>query len=1574
MSEAPPEPTTLEPPAAPSSLAGARQELLDLGLRNTLINYRTLTSRGVDVVDERPPEIFKILVSDGKNMSFEAAPDEVERAEAGPEQPEDRPTGKLAARHTDRLLQTGVNSAELQKRLLNSYHWARTSLEEQGVSVLYIALGMLEWYEDKNADRLRRAPLLLVPVELERSNARDRFHVQYTGEDIGENLSLAEKLASEYGVTAPAFPEIDDLDVDAYLAAWAQAIAEQPRWRVNSDAVALGFFSFGKFLMYRDLDEEVWPEELKPADHEVVGALLGDGFENTAPAYPDDTFVDRVVQPDEIHQVVDADSSQTMAILEANSGRNLVIQGPPGTGKSQTITNIIAESLAAGKTVLFVSEKMAALDVVKRRLDAVGIGDACLELHSHRTNKRSLLNELQRTLELGSPVTQNLQTEMQLLEDAQQRLNAYCTAVNLAVGETGITPSQAYGRLLQRTAAVSDIVWPKIEIESLREWQEIEFERRAGIVVELQARVAAMGPPQAHPYYGLTKTVLLPSDKDRIFAALDASREQLAGLDRQLRELAEALGLPEAQALDEGRRLVEAARAYVDAPQARPDNLADERWRTAGDELRTALTEGRALTEIRERWDEPLIPEIWDRDLLEIRQTLVNYESKWWRFLSGDYRSAKKQLAGFGRGELPTEIGEQVGMIDQIMEWQRLNRDAGNRDALGTALFGSDWRGARSNWDDLDQQAKWAQSLHAGIDQQALPAATVTVFDRAPEPASLTAAAEAAATGIAAYTAQLQELLRMLEIDPQVAGWDTPAIETWALPAQRDLLDGWSTGRGEIDQVVALNVALNRCREEGIAAVAELAVAWPHASERLADAFHVARNEAVIERALTERSALRDFDGAAHTSVAERFQQLDETLLRHNRHRLAETHWKRLPRHQGGGQLATLRREFEKKSRHLPIRRLIENCGNAVQAIKPVFMMSPMSIATYLPPGSVTFDVVIFDEASQVRPAEALGALLRGQQAIVVGDSKQLPPTSFFDTLTHGDDISDEDPVTRDIESILGLFAAQNTLQKMLRWHYRSRHESLITVSNYEFYDSRLVVFPSPDAGRAQLGLVYHHLSETAYERGRSRSNPGEARAVAEAVIAHAKRTPDLTLGVAAFSTAQAQAIIDELELLRRNHPETEHFFSRHEYEPFFVKNLENVQGDERDVIFISVGYGRDEQGKLTMNFGPLNNDGGERRLNVLITRARQRCEIFTNLHADDIDLSRTQARGVAAFKRYLKYAATGDLELPEITGRDMDSPFEVAVYNALVKSGYEVQPQVGSAGFYIDLAVVDPERPGRFLLGIECDGATYHSARSARDRDRLRQQVLEGLGWTIHRIWSTDWFRNPEGELRKVIAAIERARAAGVESAPPVRSVAQDTSEIRRQGNGAADIHEQTTEEYQLADIRVRSGGRDIHEIPAPDLARALVAIVQVEGPIHIEDAGRRILEAEGVGRMGSRIRDAIDAAARLAVRQGEIEQRNGFLWPPGMETPPVRDRSGQDGTTRRIDLIAPEEIAAAILQIVRESYGINHDDIAQHVGRLLGFQRVTANIRDHIEPVIERLIADESLAENAGFLTVTD
>lgn len=511
--------------------------------------------------------------------------------------------------------------------------------------------------------------------------------------------------------------------------------------------------------------------------------------------------------------------------------------------------------------------------------------------------------------------------------------------------------------------------------------------------------------------------------------------------------------------------------------------------------------------------------------------------------------------------------------------------------------------------------------------------------------------------------------------------------------------------------------------------------------------------QSLIRMAYREYPNLAELSGISQAQAREQFQQVDQQLIKlYQQHLVAQLSQVEVTEGNNRGRKseytdrALIHHEINKQKRHIPQRNLFKRASRALQEIKPCWMMSPASVAQFIPPGAVTFDLVIIDEASQMRPEEALCALARAKQLVVVGDPKQLPPTDFFKSQLDVDEENAED-ADLDSESILDMAMKVFYPARRLKWHYRSRHESLIAFSNREFYESSLTIFPAP---RQKFAVEYCYVESGLYQ---NRANLNEAQAVAAAIIDFVERYPDRSLGVVTLNQKQQELLIDELDRLFVLHPALEEYRMKQEatLEPLFVKNLENVQGDERDVIFISTVYGPSETGGPVMQrFGPINSKNGHRRLNVLFTRAKERVVIFSSMKPSDIREGRH--RGVSILRDYLTYAQTHRLQAGIVTGREPDSDFEIVVADRLRQQGYEVVPQVGVSGYFIDLGIVDPHHPGTYLAGIECDGATYHSAKTARDRDRLRQQVLERLGWTLYRIWSTDWFANPDGETQKLV------------------------------------------------------------------------------------------------------------------------------------------------------------------------------------------------------------------------------
>jgi len=514
----------------------------------------------------------------------------------------------------------------------------------------------------------------------------------------------------------------------------------------------------------------------------------------------------------------------------------------------------------------------------------------------------------------------------------------------------------------------------------------------------------------------------------------------------------------------------------------------------------------------------------------------------------------------------------------------------------------------------------------------------------------------------------------------------------------------------------------------------------------------------------SEDDSLRQFDGVLLSKKLKEFRNCDQTLLNQTQIRTAaRTSARRAPTGYRGTrvsehtEMALILHETDKQKRHLPLRQLLKRAGKATQALKPCFMMGPRSIAQYLEPGAIEFDILVIDEASQMRPADAIGAIARCKQLVVVGDSKQLAPSSFFDRAISSGEEEDEQFEAAVAESLLDAVSPVFS-RRQLRWHYRSKHPSLIAFSNRQFYDNRLMLFPSPHFSGENLGIRFNYISEGIFE---NQVNTTEALRVSERARDLILANPSISLGIATMNAKQR----DLVERILENETKSNEGFAeaweknRLNEEPLFIKNLENVQGDEREVMIISCTYGRPRPGvRVMQRFGPINSADGGRRLNVLFTRSRTRMEIFSSMQASDVEINEKSSDGVRALKGILRYAETGIIEESVVSGRDPDSDFEIAAAQMLMEHGYEVECQIGVAGFFIDIGVKHPSRPGEYILGVECDGAAFHSSKSARDRDRIRQDVLESMGWTIERIWSTDWFQDPHKAIRPVLDALSKA------------------------------------------------------------------------------------------------------------------------------------------------------------------------------------------------------------------------
>ncbi|MCA9091444.1 MAG: DUF4011 domain-containing protein, partial [Planctomycetaceae bacterium] len=596
----------------------ARRELLDLTARNRLLNTPLARGRStrLDVVDELSGEVFRVLVQGRKDMNFlpSASPVEEEAETTDEEDAEDSsapggettsahhlaqpdeelPKGTLAERHTDRSLQTRLADDKLQTRLLRLYYDARTMFEEQGVNSLFLALGFLEWYESPTSDKVRYAPLLLLPVELHRREVNSRFRVKYLDEEITTNLSLQAKMRADFGLQIPDLPDIEDLDPVEYFSEVERVIGEMPRWHVHRDRMTLWFFSFSKFLMFRDLAPDVWPEGKGPTDHPLVAGLLGEPVSFEPPLIREDEALDQRLQPQEICHVLDADSSQAAAVEEVRSGRNLVIQGPPGTGKSQSIANVIAAAVREGRTVLFVAEKLAALEVVKSRLDRVGLGDMCLELHSHKANRRAVLDDLDRTLNLGKPKTADIAGNISELARVRDRLNRYVNQLHSPLEDGEQSPYGLIGTLCRLRA--DGIKALDCQLPELSNWSRTTLKERQALLRDVNEHLQEIGDLGQQVWRGVRrKTPLLPSDLQSVSQRLTSLCERIARIIEHATALAKHLNIAwdqDSESFQSVQRLAQFAGKLRDLPAMDRSAFGNDIWSQSPDTISRVVERG----------------------------------------------------------------------------------------------------------------------------------------------------------------------------------------------------------------------------------------------------------------------------------------------------------------------------------------------------------------------------------------------------------------------------------------------------------------------------------------------------------------------------------------------------------------------------------------------------------------------------------------------------------------------------------------------------------------------------------------------------------------------------------------------------------------------------------------------------------------------------------------------------------------------------------------------------------------------------------------------------------------------
>ena len=895
-----------------------------------------------------------------------------------------------------------------------------------------------------------------------------------------------------------------------------------------------------------------------------------------------------------------------------------------------------------------------------------------------------------------------------------------------------------------------------------------------------------------------------------------------------------------------------------------------------------------------------------------------------------------------------TTLGDRAALVTALHRTERVVQSEESRWA---ELLGALYRGVTTDWQAVTGAIEWLRGfdeLVGSAPPQELQSLLVSPERRLPDFAGLRGARDL----LLGESRKLEEMFdeqRQVAIGQRARQSDFQSLRHW-IGLLRDHLD-------DLNDWVESRSWRARATDRGWGLFVDALVEAELPGGDVVPAYRRAFWNRRLEVLFEEEPSLAD-RGATYARWIEEFKSLDRRLVLTAADRLISARNSERPPQVAfrGSQTDLLRREGAKKKRHMPVRKLLAAIPTVLSELKPCLMMSPLTVSHFLAPDH-DFDLVVFDEASQVPPQDAINCIYRGRQLIVAGDSRQLPPTPFFQVAeVEGVWDENDDSVSEDMESILDACEALLPAHP-LRWHYRSKHEQLIAFSNQYVYDRGLHTFPSADVVSSAKGVRFLHVPDGVYERGRSANvNRREAKVVAERVVEHL-RAGRTSVGVIAFNTQQSDTIAQELERLRIEHPELEEHFSGDRLESVFVKHLESVQGDERDVIVFSVGFGRDADGKFTMNFGPLNKEGGFRRLNVAVTRARELVEVVASIHSADFSLTDSSSRGARLLKDYIHYAETRGRSLAggEETSEFFASPLETEIARAIEGQGLEAEAQIGVGSFRVDVGVRSTSGD-RYLLGVTADGPVFSRTPTARDRERLREDVLANLGWHTHRVWALDWVRNRNSEIERLNEALGHSME-GV--AAPLDDDDPDLPPRERADRMVVDLldavdatHFDWVAEYQRIDLPRHRSNYEFHESVNRDAQRDLIiALALGEAPIHSDYAIRRLAREWGLRRVGGRIRPAAQQAIKMAERRGLIELRGAFIWLPQQQLTYVRSpRWTDDRTFRSIEEIPPEEIDLAFERL--SATGVTEEaELIPVVAKILGFDRVGGKIRPLLE-----------------------
>lgn len=1533
------------------------KKLLDLSLKNPLINMR-YTNKVIPLISTSLNDLEDSM-SSGNEFTIASRPAEWQIA------PEDMHSFEkvcdigpykeiIKSEYSNKRLRSLCSESELNSSVKDLYRSAKKTLEENGANSLYLAFGFLKWYETKKSEKERYAPLILMPVELVRCGANKGYKIRIRDEESVMNVTLLEMLKQTFDIPVvgldPLPTDEHGVDVTRIFSIIRTAVMDQPRWDIV-EAAFLGVFSFSQFVMWNDIKNR--SDEL--AKNKVVKSLIAGHIEWNV-----EDFSNKDIDEKDVLLPISVDASQLYAIEAAENGQSFVLHGPPGTGKSQTITAMIANALGNGKTVLFVAEKMAALSVVQKRLDDLGLSPFCLELHSNKSKKKDVLEQLKQASEV-THYTENdyFVHEADKAKQLRLELDGYDSALH---------KEQAFGMsVYQIISEYEEIPGSGDRIVFSSAFAKAQSRDSLGTnlstISKMIAQARVIGDVHNNRLSFVIDTEYSQSKKNHLEEMLDNYSKSILELKDAENCFTEQTKVPVAETWNDIKHSVDVAEQI-----ANWTGLPDK-W-SQSDNIPGAMqtlsewssTEGESLRlfgELSQHYGQDFFS--LNAEQLGKQWDDVNQKKHISHFFARN--SLKKSLKSYLLLKFDDEMFSKD--ITDFIRYQELTAHAKKLKQDCLEFINALPDDKKTAYSQINEMAAKVSDISSKLCE------LTGITDFCKRNIGAVEKHESASRLIKAWSNVLTEkkalygLLTMDESSVNVPWISAELNRCNTLLSEKDNLRDYIIWNGICAEAV----------KEGLEPVVD-ALNSGMDLEEVEDAYKKGCLKQLIILSIDEDNALSAFSGSVFNEQIRQLKDISQKMQAYAQQEIFCRLASKIPdfTHEvsQSSELGILQRAIKSNGRALSIRSLFEQIPDVLPRLCPCMLMSPLSAAQYLDPKREPFDLVVFDEASQLTTCKAIGAIARGKNAVIVGDPNQMPPTSFF--MGNKDD---DDDVNEDLDSILDDCLAIGMPDSHLLWHYRSRHESLIAFSNNEFYDNKLYTFPSFNDRKTKVSFVH---VDGVFDRGKTRKNKAEAEAIVNEIIRRSKDPLHMeeSIGVVTFNISQ-QNCIDDLVEEKRGADQCFDDWYTSAKEQMFIKNLENVQGDERDVILFSIGYGPDSSGKVNMSFGPINREGGWRRLNVAVSRARMEMIVFSSMYPEQIDESRSSARGVSEIKAFLKYAQNNSLPVMANNGTcayvDHDgNGIADRVCELLSEDGYKTRQNIGHSKFKVDIGVIDPDNKDDYLVGILLDGGSYKNAKNAYDRDIAQLNVLRGLGWNVIRIWTMDWWDNPKREYANIRGYIEECHNhEGKRNQKPANISAQITI------NQAEVLHVEEqkdhTEMYVAAVLEQKyiEANEFVERYAySGELFGKITNVMNVEAPVSGGTITKRVTDSYGITRAGRRIQAVVDGTLNNMVRNNKVrvtvQNGNTIYWRPEQnpgEYSVIR-RSGEGTGKRDIKDVPIQEIMNAIVVVVKSSVSIPEDALIRETGRILGYSRNGNKVNDYVLTGIKEAITEQKVKKN--------